>query len=176
MRAESPLGRAVAATLATGALVGDQVMTDLVRARLQAADTSRGFILDGFPRTGAQARALDTMRSPDDLLVIHIAVADDAIVSRLSSRRVCDAWVDVARARLDRDFDRFDAFLHCRTPQDFIALSSELMRDNMETFLGYACKAGEQTVRIAVEARQQAASSRDRRVTRRAPMGRPRAR
>jgi adenylate kinase len=91
VKAESPLGRAVAATLATGALVSDQVMTDLVCDRLQAGDTSRGFILDGFPRTGTQARALDTMRPPENLLVIHIAVADDAIVRRLSGRRVCDA-------------------------------------------------------------------------------------
>ena len=91
VKAESPLGRAVAATLASGALVSDQVMTDLVRDRLQAGDTSRGFVLDGYPRTGTQARALDTMRSPENLLVIHIAVADDAIVRRLSGRRVCDA-------------------------------------------------------------------------------------
>ena len=91
VKAESPLGRAVAATLATGALVSDQVMTDLVGDRLQAGDTARGFILDGFPRTGAQARALDTMRPPETLLVIHIAVGDDALVRRLSSRRVCDS-------------------------------------------------------------------------------------
>ena len=91
VKAESPLGRAVAATLAAGALVSDEVITDLVRDRLRADDTNRGFILDGFPRTEAQARALDTMRPPEDLRVILIDVADDAIVRRLSSRRVCDA-------------------------------------------------------------------------------------
>ncbi|HEX6465477.1 MAG TPA: adenylate kinase [Vicinamibacterales bacterium] len=91
VKAESPLGRAVAATLAAGALVSDEVITDLVRDRLQADDANQGFILDGFPRTLAQARALDTMRPPEDLRVILIDVADDAIVRRLSSRRVCDA-------------------------------------------------------------------------------------
>jgi hypothetical protein len=74
------------------------------------------------------------------------------------TQRLCEEWVDIARARVDRGFDRFDAFLQCRTPHDFTALSSELMRDNMETFLGYARKAGEQSARIAGEARQQAAA------------------
>lgn len=91
VKADSPLGRAVADTLAAGALVGDDIMTDLVRARLQDGDTAPGFILDGFPRTVAQARSLDTMRPPDSLSVILIDVADNAIVRRLSSRRVCDA-------------------------------------------------------------------------------------
>lgn len=91
VKAQSPLGRAVADTLAAGALVGDDVITDLVRERLDAPDTGRGFILDGFPRTEAQARSLDGMRPPGSLLIILIDVADEAIVRRLSSRRVCDA-------------------------------------------------------------------------------------
>lgn len=91
VKADSPLGRAVAATLASGALVGDDVITELVRERLQAPDTDPGMILDGFPRTDAQARSLDTMRPSGSLLVILIDVDDEAIVRRLSSRRVCDA-------------------------------------------------------------------------------------
>jgi adenylate kinase len=91
VKADSPLGRAVAATLASGALVGDDVITELVRARLDAADTGPGMILDGFPRTDAQARSLDAMRPPGSLLVICIDVNDEAIVQRLSRRRVCDA-------------------------------------------------------------------------------------
>jgi adenylate kinase len=90
VKAQSPLGRAVAETLATGALVSDEIITDLVRGRLAAGDTARGFILDGFPRTEAQARALEVMR-PDSLSVVLIDVADEAIVRRLSSRRICDA-------------------------------------------------------------------------------------
>src|SRR5262249_57087108 len=90
VKAQSPLGRAVAETLAAGALVSDGIITDLVRDRLQAGDTARGFILDGFPRTEAQARSLDDMRPPDSLRVILIDVDDEAIVRRLSSRRVCD--------------------------------------------------------------------------------------
>ena len=65
-----------------------------------------------------------------------------------------EEWAEIARARMDRGFDRIDAFLQCRTPQDFAALQSELLRDNMETFLGYARKAGEHSARLADEARQ----------------------
>ena len=90
VKAETPLGRAVAETMAAGALVSDEIITALVRERLQAVDTAHGFILDGFPRTEAQARALDIMRPAGSLLVILIDVADEAIVRRLSSRRVCD--------------------------------------------------------------------------------------
>ncbi len=91
MKANTALGRAVADTLAAGALVSDEIITDLVRDRLAAADTAAGFILDGFPRTVAQARALDAIRAADSLRVILIDVPYDAIVRRLSSRRVCDA-------------------------------------------------------------------------------------
>jgi hypothetical protein len=86
------------------------------------------------------------------------AIVQSGVVLSEITQRLCEEWVDVARARLDRGFDRFDAFLHCRTPQDFTALSSELMRDNMETLLGYVRRAGEQSARIAGEARQQTAS------------------
>src|SRR4030095_4769907 len=61
VRAGTDLGRQVADTLAKGSLVSDDLMTDLVRARLTEGDTSKGFVLDGFPRTVAQAVALDSM-------------------------------------------------------------------------------------------------------------------
>ena len=77
--------------MASGGLVGDGLITDLVRERLGAADAGRGFVLDGFPRTRAQADALDAMRAPGSFIVIAIDVPDDAIVARMSSRRVCDA-------------------------------------------------------------------------------------
>jgi hypothetical protein len=55
---------------------------------------------------------------------------------------------------MDRGFDRIDALFQCRTPQDFAALQSELLRDNMETFLGYARKAGEHSASVADEAKK----------------------
>jgi adenylate kinase len=88
VRAGTPLGRQVEATLASGGLVGDALMTDLVRERLGASDVRQGFVLDGFPRTVKQAQALDTIVTVP-LVVALIHAADDEIVRRLSRRRVC---------------------------------------------------------------------------------------
>ena len=91
VRAGTNLGRQVADTLAKGSLVGDDLMTDLVRARLAEPDTSAGFVLDGFPRTVTQASALDAMLGRAVMMVILIDVADAEIVRRMGTRRVCDA-------------------------------------------------------------------------------------
>ena len=89
VRAGTPLGRDVAATLASGSLVGDDMMTDLVRERLAEPDVAPGFVLDGFPRTVVQARALDEMVSSHTIVLIE--VPDSEIVRRMGTRRVCDA-------------------------------------------------------------------------------------
>jgi adenylate kinase len=91
VKAGTPLGKQVAGIMASGGLVGDALITDLVRERLAQPDTADGFILDGYPRTAAQAAALDTMRAPDSFVVALIDVPGDAIVKRMSSRRVCDS-------------------------------------------------------------------------------------
>jgi adenylate kinase len=91
VRAESPLGKQVAATLAAGALVGDGLMIELVRERLAQPDTAAGFILDGFPRTVVQAEMLDEVPQAQPLIVALIAVENAEIVRRLGRRRVCDA-------------------------------------------------------------------------------------
>src|SRR6185436_8560832 len=70
VRAGTDLGRQVADTLAKGSLVSDDLMTDLVRARLAEPDTTSGFVLDGFPRTVTQASALDGMVGPAPMMVI----------------------------------------------------------------------------------------------------------
>ena len=91
VKAGTPLGRLVAETLASGDLVSDALITDLVRERLLAPDIANGCILDGFPRTAAQAETLDTMIDPSALIVVLLAAADEDIIQRLASRRICDA-------------------------------------------------------------------------------------
>ena len=91
VRAASPLGLRVASTLASGALVSDELMIDLVRDRLSQADTASGFILDGFPRTIRQVELLDQIPEAHPLIVALIATDDDEIVQRLGRRRVCDS-------------------------------------------------------------------------------------
>jgi adenylate kinase len=89
VRAGTPLGREVAATLASGSLVGDEMMTDLVRDRLAQPDVAPGFVLDGFPRTIVQALALEEMLGANTIVAL-IDVPDSEIVRRMSTRRVCD--------------------------------------------------------------------------------------
>ena len=72
----------------SGALVPDSTVVGIVKERLAQPDCANGFILDGFPRTIPQAEALDAMGVEIDR-VVSIEVSDEAIVERMSGRRVC---------------------------------------------------------------------------------------
>ncbi len=88
--AGSPLGVKVKGVMDSGALVSDDLIIDLVKDRISQDDCEKGFLLDGFPRTIPQAEALDNSGvAIDHVLEIH--VDDEAIVSRLSGRRVHEA-------------------------------------------------------------------------------------
>jgi adenylate kinase len=76
--------------MASGGLVGDAVIIDLVRARLERPDTSGGFVLDGFPRTVRQAQVLDQiLESRGGLLAVVLSVPDEELSRRLAVRRTC---------------------------------------------------------------------------------------
>lgn len=81
------LGIKVKEIIDAGKLVDDETTIALVRERLAEADTQRGYILDGFPRTIAQAEALEGFSNVDQVLNFHIP--DAAVIERLSGRRVC---------------------------------------------------------------------------------------
>jgi adenylate kinase len=104
VRDASPLGQKVGAIMASGALVDDTLMTDLVRERLARPDAEGGFILDGFPRTVGQALSLDGMLEGRLLLVALIDVPEKAIVQRLGSRRLC-ASCGMTQSISDRNGD-----------------------------------------------------------------------
>jgi adenylate kinase len=88
--AGTELGLEAKAVMERGELVGDDIIIGVVRERLARPDAARGFALDGFPRRVAQAEALDAMvAGGDPLIVVDIAVADEELVRRLTSRRVC---------------------------------------------------------------------------------------
>jgi adenylate kinase len=90
VRAGTEIGRRAKAIMDRGELVSDEVMIGVVRERLDRADAKHGFILDGFPRTVAQARALDTlMDGRNTLVVVDIVVPEVELVERLTSRLVC---------------------------------------------------------------------------------------
>ena len=72
-----------------GELVSDDVMVDIVRERLSRPDAKNGFILDGFPRTVAQAQTLDRILQGQPLVIIDLAVPDSELIHRMQGRRVC---------------------------------------------------------------------------------------
>jgi adenylate kinase len=90
--AGSELGRQAKAVMESGGLVGDDIIIGVVRERLGRPDARAGFVLDGFPRTVAQAEALEgIVAGRDPLIVVDIAASDEELVRRLTSRRVCSA-------------------------------------------------------------------------------------
>jgi adenylate kinase len=90
--ADTEVGRQAKSIMDAGRLVPDDVMIRLVADRIAQPDCARGFVLDGFPRTLAQAEALDRLLDERGLeldLVLEIAVDDDALVERISGRFAC---------------------------------------------------------------------------------------
>ena len=89
----TPLGVEAKSYIDKGALVPDSVTIRMVEDRLAQDDTKNGYILDGFPRTLAQAEALDEILAKNGSsidAVLSIVVEDEIIKDRVSSRRVCE--------------------------------------------------------------------------------------
>lgn len=92
VQAGTPLGQRVRGFLDQGALVPDEMMGDVIAARLGRPDASAGFVLDGFPRTVAQVQILDRVLQRRGMAldaVILLRAPRREIVRRLSGRRVC---------------------------------------------------------------------------------------
>jgi len=90
VKAGSPLGLKVKEVMASGGLVSDETIIELIQERIQEDDCKNGFLFDGFPRTIPQAEALKKQGVVIDA-VVEISVDDEEIVSRLSGRRVHEA-------------------------------------------------------------------------------------
>lgn len=84
---DSTLGRRFQQFSDQGKLVPDDLVIEIAKDRLAEPDVSKGFILDGFPRTVEQAVALSTISSPD--LCINVRLPDKYLVMKLAGRRVC---------------------------------------------------------------------------------------
>jgi len=102
LSANTPLGLAAKRFMDAGELVSDEVTVGMVRERLTEDDAAKGFILDGFPRTVAQADALGEMlhAAGDDLdAVVALEVPEDVLVERLLGRGRTDDTEAVIRRR-----------------------------------------------------------------------------
>jgi adenylate kinase len=94
VKKQTSLGKQVAELMANGQLVPDSIVIDLVANRLREPDCQKGYLLDGFPRTVPQAKALLNAKIHLDW-VIEIAVPDAEIIKRLSGR-----WMHAASGRV----------------------------------------------------------------------------
>lgn len=93
VKAETPLGLQAKDTMASGKLVPDELIGEMISDRLVRADVKDGFILDGFPRTVVQVTILDRVLEQRGILldrVVLLVAPEQEIVRRLSGRRVCE--------------------------------------------------------------------------------------
>ena len=116
-----------------GALVPASVIIGIIKERLAEPDCANGFILDGMPRTVAQAEALEEMGVVIDK-VVDLEVADELIMSRLSGRRVCAACgasyhVDNKPSKVDGVCDRCGGELVIRKDDQ-----PETVKDRLKTY------------------------------------------
>ena len=92
LKAGTPLGNAAKEIMASGGLVGDDIVNAMVSGRLHQPDCRNGFLLDGYPRTIAQAQFLDGLLKElgqPEPEILYLEVPDDVLVARLTSRRQC---------------------------------------------------------------------------------------
>lgn len=118
IRKGTALGEEAAAYINEGNLVPDDLILNMLRVRLTQADTAAGYVLDGFPRSDAQAQALDGMlerQSQNIKAAVLLILDDETIVTRLSNRRVCPECGRVYHLinHPPKTEDRCDEY-HCR--------------------------------------------------------------
>ena len=90
VKAGTPVGLKAKAVMESGALVSDDIVIGIISDRIEEPDCAKGYILDGFPRTVAQAQALDGITANKPIhVVIDLDVPREIVLERISSRRVC---------------------------------------------------------------------------------------
>jgi adenylate kinase len=97
VKENSDLGKKVKSYVEKGALVPDSVVIEVLQNRLSKVPKDKGFILDGFPRTIDQAKALEAITPIDVILLLD--VPDEIIIERLSARRICKKCGEVYNIR-----------------------------------------------------------------------------
>ena len=117
MAAGTELGKTAKAYVENGNLVPDEIVIGIVRDYLKSDVCANGFILDGFPRSIAQAEALEKMGVVIDA-VLSIDVSDDRIVARMSGRRVCKCGasyhIDYKPSKVEGICDKCSSELYIR--------------------------------------------------------------
>ncbi len=143
----SRLGEAVQSVLASGQLVGDDLINQVVASRLSQRDCELGCILDGYPRTLAQARFLDALLRKLQMpapVVFSFEITCEEVVARLGRRRQCSGCGQIFS--FDADTNASESFHHCdgaqliQRPDDDPAVIRERLRvhkDNVGELVRY---------------------------------------
>lgn len=134
------LGRQAVAVIEAGRLVPDEIVIGIISGRIDAQDCAGGFILDGFPRTTAQAEALDALLSGKGVAldaVLLLDVDEEALVERISGRFTCrncgEGYHDIFKRPADPErCDRCGASDFERRPDD----SAETVRERLRVYRG----------------------------------------
>ena len=134
IRNETPLGLMAKSYLDSGALVPDEVTINLVKERLSRDDCQNGFLLDGFPRTLVQARALDEIAleiSRPIEVVINLDCDENELIRRISGRRMCKNCgapyhVDTMKPKVEGICDKCGGPLYQRADDNVDALKVRL--------------------------------------------------
>jgi adenylate kinase len=150
LRAETSRGTELGARakecMDRGELVPDELMLGIIRERLKQPDAVSGFLLDGFPRSLAQARGLEEILAGNGipLSVVSLEVPSEEVVRRLSGRRTCRSCgamyhLDFEPSRTDGVCDRCGAELYQRADdrEDIIEARLEVYRKETEPLLSF---------------------------------------
>jgi adenylate kinase len=89
VKAGTPVGLQAKAVMESGGLVSDEIVVGIIADRIKEADARKGFILDGFPRTVAQAQALDAMLAANGMkldAIVELKVDENALLARIENR------------------------------------------------------------------------------------------
>ncbi|MFT7580794.1 MAG: adenylate kinase [Myxococcota bacterium] len=136
VKAGTDLGKEADAFMKRGDLVPDEVVCGLVVERLQAPDCADGFMLDGFPRTLPQARALDEALTAAEITmdaVVVIEVDDDLIVERITGRRMDPETGDIYHVKFNPPADAIAGRLIQRADDNETACRARLSKYHSET-------------------------------------------
>jgi adenylate kinase len=133
--AGTPIGREAKAIMDSGALVPDEVVVGIIGQRIGESDAAKGFILDGFPRTVAQAKALNDllqMKKLDLDAVVELVVDENALLARME-KRVAETKAAGGVVRADDNYESFktrlDAYRKQTAPVSaYYAEHGELMQ------------------------------------------------
>jgi len=138
----SELGKQVQGIMEKGELVPDSLTVELVKERLAKPDAQEGYILDGFPRTVAQADALAEFQKID--AVINFSISDELVIRRLSGRRVCRSCgaiyhIENMPPKVEGKCDRCGGELYIRDDDKIDSIKNRLRvyKDQTEPLIAY---------------------------------------